>query len=146
MKTSEVRIMNELHRAGYGFEKAIEMLPELLTLRRLANKHYRLAAMNCNGEGIVGGRFYRLDGSMPEAYIDQHKCETNICEYESHKYWRENTTGHDAPSIFEYESEKVEAKIKAIVERLGLRVEFQGDPREYTVKIFKGERFLDIQR
>jgi hypothetical protein len=43
------------------------------------------------------------------------------------------------------ESERVEDKIKAIAERLGLRVEFQGDPRGYTVKVFKGERFIDIQ-
>jgi len=102
------------------------MLPSLLTLRRLAIKHHRLAEMDCNGEGIVGGRFYRLDGSTSVAYINRSQ-------------------GREGISIFEAESDKVEAKIKAIAERLELRVEFQGDPRGYTVKVFKGGTFLDIQ-
>lgn len=101
---------------------------ELLTLRRLAKKHHRLAEMACNGEGVIRGQFYSMavGGGIPipctkTAYVS------------------------DDMTVFDVESDKVEAKIKAICDRLGLRVEFQGDPRGYTVKFYKGDRFLDIQ-
>ena len=101
---------------------------ELLTLRRLANKHHRLAEMECNGEGYLRGELYSWDNSKSWANSPSVFSED-----------KEETT------IFQIESDKVEAKIKAICERLGLRVKFQGDPRGYTVKFYKGDRFLDIQ-
>src|SRR3990167_10314196 len=108
MKTSEIKVMNELYRAGYGYEAAFESLAEIMTLRRLAMKHNRLAEMSCNGEGYVKGKFYSWDNRLAI------NCSPAVSE---------------DVSIWDIESDKVEAKIKAIANRLGLRVEFQGDPR-----------------
>jgi hypothetical protein len=83
----------------------------LMTIRRLERKVQRLAEADCNGEGYVGGKFYRLDGSTPGAYI-----------------------GED--SVFTVASEKIEAKIKVLADSVGLKTEFQGDPRGYTVRLF----------
>lgn len=113
--------------AKWNSDKHDNFVLELLTLRRLALKHRRLAEMGCNGEGCIRGKHYTT-GNI--GYENSHF----INAY------------HDSDtSIFDTESEKVSDKIKAICDRLGLRVEFQGDPRGYTVKVFKGDRFLDIQ-
>jgi hypothetical protein len=132
MKTSEAKVMNELHRVGYTFEGAIEALPELMTLRRLANKHRKLAEMDCNGVGVVRGVCY-YNGTID-----------NYARREYGPFVQSAYTSDDV-TVFDVESDKVQAKIEAICARLGLRVEFQGDPRGYTVKVFKGDRFLDIQ-
>lgn len=128
MKNSESKMMSMMYRLGLDYNQALEILPTLLTLRRLANKQHKLAEMDCNGEGVVRGRFYSCSPyhslkSAASAYLDKDGEKT----------------------IFTAESNKVEAKIQGICDRLGLRVEFQGDPRGYTVKVFKGDRFLDIQ-
>ena len=116
----QMRDMGEFKNiTDYEGQKAFVL--QLLTVARLARKHHRLAEMDCNGEGYIRGKFYRCDGSMPGAYVDQ------------------DTT------IFTAEGDKVERKIEDICKRLGLRVEFQGDPRGYTVKVYSGDRFLDIQ-
>lgn len=114
-----------LMRAGFTQEHADKLIPDCLTLRRLANKHHRIAEMDCNGVGIIRGQAYTT--GQGGAF---HKSA----------YLPDGET-----TIFTAESDKVEAKIQGICDRLGLRVEFQGDPRGYTVKVFKGERFLDIQ-
>jgi hypothetical protein len=112
---------------------------ELLTLRRLANKHRKLAEMDCNGVGVVRGRVYYSGmsyGETPDAY------EVREYGYGVRSAYLDKDTEE---TIFDTESDKVRAKIEAVCARLGLRVEFQGDPRGYTVKVFKGDRFLDIQ-
>jgi hypothetical protein len=119
-------------------EKTEQFVNELLTLRRLANKHHNLAEMDCNGSGYIRGQAYysgRIDEYAKREYGYNVKCSYGDLLPEV-----------DTPSIFQIECDKVETKIKAICERLGLRVEFQGDPRGYTVKVFKGDRFLDIQQ
>lgn len=124
MKTNEAKVMNELHKAGMAYDEAWELMKELMTVRRLAKKHHRLAEMACNGEGFIRGQFYSCDSDRGNTAMI--------------------TTDPDV-YVWDVESDKVEAKIKAIADRIGLRVEFQGDPRGYTVKVFKGDRFLDIQ-
>ena len=117
MKNNEAKMLAKLFEAKIAFpENMNTMIKECLTLRRLALKHHRLAEYDCNGEGYILGQFIRLDGSNPKAYVDADT------------------------SIFTAVSDKIEAKINAICDRLGFRVEFQGDPRGYTVKIFKGDR------
>ena len=121
--------------AGWNSDKHDNFVLELLTLRRLANKHHKLAEMEGNGEGRIGGIHY-YNGTIDD--------------------YARRTYGHGVKSaympddpeertIFDKESSKIETKIRAICDRLGLRVEFQGDPRGYTVKFYKGDRVLDIQ-
>ena len=89
-----------------------ENIEALLTIRRMAKKHDRLAEMSCNGEGTVNGKWYRLDGSTPGAYIS------------------------DDVTVFDVASDKLEEKIGEVVKGIkGVTVEFQGDPRGYTVKL-----------
>lgn len=85
----------------------------LAKVKRLARKHNRLAEYDCNGEGYVNGKFWRLDDKA--AYVG-------------------------GESIFTRESDKVEAKIKALADGLGMAVKFQGDPRGYTVRLFMGDK------
>lgn len=114
-------------------DKQTPFVYELLTLRRLANKHHKLAEMDCNGEGVIRGQHY-YNGT-----IDDYAKRTYGYGVKSAYLTDGDTT------VFDIESDKVQDKIWAITKRLGLRVEFQGDPRGYTVKFFKGDRFLDIQ-
>lgn len=118
----DYKLEANLFRMGFAEEWIDESMPSLMTLRRLARKHHRLAEMECNGEGRVKGIYYRLDGSTPGAYVSEDV------------------------SIFSAESDKVEVKIKKIAEKIGLTVEFQGDPRGYTVKFYdQQKRFVDVQ-
>ena len=109
--------------ASWNNDKHNNFVNDLLTLRRLILKHHRIAEMSCNGEGSIRGTFYSWDNSR----------------------FAKSPAISDDLNVFDVESDKVETKIKAITERLGLRCEFQGDPRGYTVKVFYGDRFLDIQ-
>ena len=100
-----------------------EQIARLLTIARLARKHHRLAETACNGEGAVNGRWYRLDGSTPDAYPVPDV------------------------SVFDLATEKVEAQIQNLVALLGegWRVEFQGDPRGWTVKVYHENRLLNLE-
>lgn len=116
------RLEVELYRAGLKADKISDILPTLLTLRRLAKKHHKLAEIACNGEGYIRGQFYSGDSNTGNTAM-----VTN------------------GVYVWDIESGKVEAKIKALTDKIGLRVEFQGDPRGYTCKFYFGERFLDLQ-
>ena len=118
----------------------------LLTIRRLANKHHRLAEMGCNGEGVIRGVHY-YSGA-----IDDYAKRTYGYGVKSSYLTPEDLeTGED---VFDKESVKVEAKIKALTEELPYdakrgqlypwRVEFQGDPRGNTVKLYYQDRYIDI--
>lgn len=110
MKTRE-RIALQLLSIGINPSSVV---PVVMRVRRLAAKHTRMCEAGCNGEGYVGGKFYRLDGSTPGAYI-------NI------------DTGED---VFDRECERLEAKIEALVSTVSdLTTEHQGDPRGYTIKL-----------
>jgi hypothetical protein len=90
-----------------------ELIHTLLRIRRLERKNQRLAEADCNGEGVVNGKFYRLDGSVKGAYLADGET-----------------------SIFTAEGEKIEKKITKMLEPFNYVAEFQGDPRGYTVRIF----------
>lgn len=138
-KASELKmyyIIQENFLCETSMEWILDKIKDLLVLRRLANKHHKLAEMDCNGVGVIRGQAYYSGG---------------IDDYARREYGHNVKSAYsevpevDTPSIFQIESDKVESKIQGICDRLGLRVEFQGDPRGYTVKVFKGDRFLDIQ-
>jgi hypothetical protein len=110
-------------------DEAVNLAHDLNKLRRLARKHHRLAEMSCNGAGWIRGQAYytgqideyarrQYGAGVKSAYLDED-CELDV---------------------FDRESVKIEAKIKTLAAAHGLRAEFQGDPRGYTVRIFNGER------
>ena len=91
---------------------------------RLAKKHNKLAKMECNGAGVIRGQSY-FGGRIDD--------------------WARREYGHNVKSpyltdgettIFQFESEKIERKILALIEGTLLTVEFQGDPRGATVRLF----------
>ena len=128
--------------SGTGSEwvdKQTPFIMELLTLRRLANKHHKLAEFDCNGVGYIRGRVYYSGMGYGEK-PDDHEVREYGCGVKS-AYLSKDAE----ETIFDAEQDKVRQKIEGICNRIGLRVEFQGDPRGYTVKFYKGDRFLDIQ-
>ena len=99
-------------------------------ISRLAHKHHQQCENNCNGEGYINGKFYRCDGSTAGTYIGDE-------------------------TIFNIESTKIENKTIAIIsernkeinnlEKKGpFTVEFQGDPRGATVKIYYEGDFIEL--
>ena len=102
---------------------------------RLAKKHHRLAEMDCNGVGYVKGSMYY------NGVID---------DYARREYGFGVKSAYFSPdvevTIFDVESEKVQDKIEDLVSQLGAdwRVEFQGDPRGNTVKVYFLDRWVDI--
>ena len=142
MKANEAKMLAVLFEAQVPFlgnSWMNAMIKGLLVLRRLAIKHNRLAEMDCNGEGVIRRDHY-YSGTIDDTHAHMVYGPSTKSAYTEmvDEYGNRRT-------IFDVESDKIEDKIKAIAERLGLRVEFQGDPRGYTVKVFKGDRFLDIQ-
>jgi hypothetical protein len=128
-----------LNKAGieYG-EQMHKIHPVYLTVRRLAKKHHRLAEMSCNGCGYVKGQNYTTAlsfGNKPDAY---HVREFGYGVKSA--YLTEDAEN----DVFDVESERIETKIKALCDKVGFRVEFQGDPRGNTVKLFNGERQVEI--
>ncbi len=90
-------------------------------ISRLAKKHQRQCTNDCNGEGVVNGKFYRCDGTTPGTYIEEKK------------------------TIFTAETEKIEAKIKKLIsEKPKFSVKFQGDPRGATVKLFYENDWVEL--
>ena len=113
----------------------------LLTIRRLAKKHHRLAEMSCNGQGFVRGVLYTT-GPVSQ-----------VPGYEKAQYGFEAKTAYLHPNcggfleeltIFDSESHKVEEKIRALCAKIGFTVEFQGDPRGNTVKLAYKGRYVEI--
>lgn len=109
-----------------GYEERQKFLETLFIIRRLALKHHRLAEMDCNGVGYVrGATFYA----------------GNIDDYARREYGYGVKSAYTVPgsedTIFTIESEKLEARIMALADSVGLVASFQGDPRGYTVKIEK---------
>ena len=105
-----------------NFDKiTYDLIMTFAKIRRLAKKHHRLAEYDCNGEGYVKGKFWRLD---------DEKAFSNIGTPEE-------------KTIFTVESDKIEAKIQELAESIGLKADFQGDPRGATV-ILKTSRNQEI--
>lgn len=113
-----------------------KIIDGLISIRRLARKHNRLAEMDCNGEGVIRGVHYYSGG------IDDYAKRTYGNGVKS-----AYTTTDPNKTIFEIEGEKVEGKIKKICESVGFDVEFQGDPRGYTTKLsYHGTNITDIMQ
>ena len=93
-------------------------------VQRLANKHLRQAVNECNGEGFVNG---------------QHYYNGNIDDWARREYGQGVKSAYiddSEESIFYKEMERLEDKInKLIAENPRFKVEYQGDPRGYTVKL-----------
>jgi hypothetical protein len=117
------------------YENWEPLIEELLTLRRLARKHHRLAEMDCNGEGWIRGQRY-YGGNIDDWARKEYGYEVKSA------YLNGSET-----SVFTVESDKVEAKILKVIKGLGKpwTVEFQGDPRGNTVKVFHGDRFVSLE-
>lgn len=118
---------------NWNNDKHEECVSTLLTIRRLAKKHHRLAEMDCNGEGVIRGVHY-YNGT-----IDDYARRT-------YGHGVKSAYAKDDVSVFDVESEKVSDKIKALVKTLGAgwHLEFQGDPRGNTVKLYYQDRYIDI--
>ena len=87
-------------------------------VKRLAVQHQRQCENDCNGEGWVKGKYYK--NNSPDAYIDDE-------------------------SIFNIVACEISAKIeKLIVDKKQFSVEFQGDPRGATVKLYYNLDVVDI--
>jgi len=111
-----------------GYEERQKFLGTLFIIRRLAKKHQRLAEMDCNGVGDIRGCTHYAG---------------NIDDYARREYGYGVRSAYTVPgsedTIFTIESEKLEARIMALADSIGLVASFQGDPRGYTVKIEKPE-------
>lgn len=120
--------------SGWNNQKHENCVAVLLTIRRLAKKHHRLAEMECNGEGIIRGVHY-YNGT-----IDDYARSIYGQGVRSAFVGEEN-------NVFDLEAEKIAEKIEALIKQLpgnGWRVEFQGDPRGCTVRVFYAERYIDV--
>lgn len=119
--------------SGMEFEAWEPLIMKLLTIRRLAKKHHRLAEMSCNGEGWIRGQRYYAGAIDDWARQEYGYGVKSAC------------VGEDT-LIFDAESDKVEAKITALVSQLGngWTVDFQGDPRGNTVKVSHNGQYVDV--
>lgn len=124
----------------------LEIIDTYLIIRRLALKHQRLAAMSCNGQGVIRGQAY-YNGTIDDyarrtygqgvksAYVGgQYMTDTS-----GKSYW---VDGED--TVFDVESDKAADKIMALCKKIGFDVEFQGDPRGATVKLAYKGRNVEI--
>ena len=103
-----------------NYEERQTFMAVYMQIRRLAMRHHRLAEMDCNGEGYIRGQFYRCDGSTPGAYVSEDV------------------------TIFTAESDKIETKITKLAQSIGLSVDYQGDPRGYTVNLKRGNQTVGL--
>lgn len=99
-------------------------------IQRLARKHQKQCENSCNGEGWVNGQFFTCGA------IDEQNCQ-----------WKSAYIGDDEESIFDKEASKIEEKIKSLLLKGSyfFKVEFQGDPRGATVKLYYDGYFIELQ-
>lgn len=117
-----------------GIIEGEAIIANCLMIRRLAKKHHRLAEMSCNGYGYVNGQSY-YNGTIDDYARREYGYNVKSAYVE------------DDVDVFDVESERVQKKIADIVNfKLGKdwHVEFQGDPRGNTVKLFFKDRYIDI--
>jgi len=103
----------------------------------LARKHQRQCENSCNGQGIVNGQSYYTGLSYGQ----------NAGEYEKREYGYNVISAYlsneDEETIFDHEIDKIQDKINIIVDNSNFKVNYQHDPRGYTVKISYNESFID---
>ena len=99
----------------------------LQRIARLSKKHQRQCENSCNGVGIVNGQTYyggAIDDYARRTY--GHSVKSSYIK--------------DDESIFDIEAGKIEDKINRLIAGTKFAVEYQGDPRGYTVKLsYEGE-------
>ncbi len=100
---------------------------------RLARKHQAQAVNECNGVGYVKGQCYYMGNiddwakreygyNVKDAYLDKD-FETNV---------------------FDKESERIQDKINSIIKNSKFKVEYQGDPRGNTVKLYYEGDYIEL--
>ena len=104
---------------------------------RLAHKHLRQATNDCNGEGFVNG---------------VHYYSGNIDDWTRREYGQGVKSAYidnTEETIFYKEMKKIEDKINNIIKQTTVlretskfRVEYQGDPRGNTVKLYYEDEFI----
>mgnify|MGYP001594935199 CR=1 FL=1 len=126
------------HRAvmRLPYEKREAIIMTLLTIRRLALKHRRLAEMSCNGQGFVRGVLYTTG---PVSSAGYEKAQYGLKAKSAYAYGGDNER-----TIFDIESDAIEKKIHNLAVKIGFSVEFQGDPRGMTVKLAYKGRNVEI--
>ena len=103
----------------------------LQRIARLSKKHQRQCENSCNGIGAVNGQMYyggQIDDyarrkygyNVKSAYVDKD-CEE---------------------SIFDIEAGKIEDKINRLIKDTKFTMEYQGDPRGWTVKLFYDNEYI----
>jgi hypothetical protein len=112
----------EFDYKDYGIVKKVQ---------RLALKHHRQAENDCNGEGWVKGKFYRCDGSVEGTYLNDG--ETTIFDWEMGEL--ENKI-NDLITIHN--------RLKYQTSEKPFKVEFQGDPRGATVKLYYDGEYIGL--
>lgn len=94
----------------------------LKKLIRLSKKHQQQGINDCNGTGCVKGQIY---------YSGQ------IDDYAKNRYGFSVKSAYinGDLSIFEQEQSRIEDKINTLIKGTRFKVEYQGDPRGYTVRL-----------
>ena len=103
--------------------KAYEIMQKV---KRLSKKHQRQCVNSCNGHGIVNGQMYY--GGVIDDYVRR------ICGWNVKSSYTEDNEDY---SIFDKEIDKIEEKINRIIKDTPFKVEYQRDPRGWTVWIVK---------
>ncbi len=109
-------------------------------VKRLYHKHSRQCENACNGTGYLNGQTYSLG---------------TIDDYARREYGHNVKSGYvkDDVSVFDVEIERIEDKILRLLgyttikpiqqaRETMFRVEFQHDPRGYTVKLYYKEEMI----
>ena len=103
----------------------------LQRIARLSKKHQRQCENSCNGYGIVNGQMFY--GGQIDDWA-RRKYGNNV------KNAYLNATEN---SVFDYEIEKIEDRINRLIKDTKFIVEYQHDPRGYTVKVFYENDFIN---
>ena len=108
-------------------------------VKRLARKHHRQAENSCNGYGVVKGERYY--GGIIDDYARREYGYTVKSAYLDDEMMKEGTT------VFDKEMERIELKISILLanpKMLKFTVEYQGDPRGNTVKLYYEGDFVEL--
>jgi hypothetical protein len=102
----------------------------LQQIARLSKKHQRQCENSCNGYGVVNGQMY-FSGQIDE-YAKQ-----------AYGYNVKSSYVKDDISVFDVEIDKIEAKINRLVKNTKFTMEYQHDPRGWTVKVFYNGTYIN---
>ena len=117
----------------------------IIKIQRLARKHQRQCENSCNGVGYVNGQVY----STALSYGQEPG------EYEKREYGYNVKSAYinkdNEDCIFDIEAGKIEDRINTLIKEANKKkdkdmffVEFQGDPRGATVKLFYDGDYIEL--